>query len=140
MPSLQRIKRGHTPGAKDSQTVKGPKTNSNAEVIKNLKAVKRRVAQLMKKQVAADDKSSDIFSKTFSEATPKKASKNVPTPNRSNSALTRQSSAKKASKSRQRKCHLLHALHKLTLGSIDTCVIETRTYLDSDQCAIGSNT
>jgi hypothetical protein len=67
-------------------------------VIKNLKAVKRSVAQLSKKQVAADDKSSGLFSKTSSEATPKKASKKVPTPNRSNSALTRQPPAKKASK------------------------------------------
>jgi hypothetical protein len=67
-------------------------------VIKNLKAVKPSIAQLMKKQVAADDKSSGLFSKTSSEATPKKASKKVPTPNQSNSALTRKPRAKKASK------------------------------------------
>ena len=65
MPSLRRIKRGHKPGAKDSQTVKGPKTNSNAEVIKNLKAVKRSIAQLTKKQVAADDKAPGLFSKNL---------------------------------------------------------------------------
>jgi hypothetical protein len=37
---------------------------------------------------------------------------------------------------------LLHALlRKLTLGLINTCVVETRKDLDShaDQCAIGSN-
>ncbi len=71
--------------------------DSNAEVIKNLKALKRSAAQLTKKQEAADDESSGLFSKTNSEATPKKTSKKAPTPNRSNSALTRQT-AKKASK------------------------------------------
>ena len=36
---------------------------------------------------------------------------------------------------------MLHALHTLTLGLIDTCVVKTRTDLDlhADQCAIGSN-
>jgi hypothetical protein len=63
----------------------------------NLKAVKRSVVQLTTKQVAADEESSGLFSKTCSEATPKKASTKVPTPNRSNSALTRQPPAKKAS-------------------------------------------
>jgi hypothetical protein len=55
-------------------------------------------------------------------------------------ALTRQT-AKKACKLQQYKCHSQHVLHTLTLGSIDTCVVETRTDLDlhADQCAIGSN-
>jgi hypothetical protein len=66
-------------------------------VIKNLKAVQHSVAQLSKKREAADDNSSGLFSKTYSEATPKKANKNAPTPNCSNSALACQT-AKKASK------------------------------------------
>lgn len=42
------LKRGHKPGAKDSRVTKGAKAkektkDSNAEVIKNLKAVKRSV-------------------------------------------------------------------------------------------------
>jgi hypothetical protein len=78
--ATKRLKCGRKPGAKDSRTVKGPKTNSNAEVIKNLKAVKRSFSQLTKKQVAADKESSDLFSKISSEATPKKASKKAPTP------------------------------------------------------------
>jgi hypothetical protein len=69
------------------------------QVIKNLKAVKRSIAQFTKKQVvAADNKSSGLFSKTSSKATPKKASKKVPMPNRSNSSLSHQPPAKKASK------------------------------------------
>jgi phosphatidate phosphatase PAH1 len=51
--AMKHLKRGHKPGAKDSQTVKGPKTNSNAEVIKNLKAMKCCVAQLTKNQTWA---------------------------------------------------------------------------------------
>lgn len=98
--AAKRLKRGHKPGAKDSRTAKGTKTktkHSNAEFIKNLKAVKRSVAQLTKKQEPADDSSSGLFSKSSSEATPKKTNKKYPTPNRSNSALTRQT-ANKASK------------------------------------------
>ena len=88
----KRLKRGHKPGAKDSRTAEGPKTkqDSNAEVIQNLEVVKRSAAQLTKKQEATDDNSSCLFSKTSSKATPKKTDKNSPTPNRFNSALTRQ--------------------------------------------------
>ncbi|KAI2507228.1 hypothetical protein MHU86_7185 [Fragilaria crotonensis] len=51
--ATKRLKRGHKPGAKDSRVLKGAKAkeksqDSNAEVIKNLKAVKRSVAQLTK--------------------------------------------------------------------------------------------
>jgi molecular chaperone DnaK (HSP70) len=73
----KRLKWGHKPGARDSWIIKGTKTkdskakDSNTEVIKNLKAVKRSVAQLTK-QKAADNKSSGLFTKTDSEASPNK--------------------------------------------------------------------
>jgi hypothetical protein len=98
--ATKRLKRGHKPGARDSKVLKGAKAkekskDSNAEVIKNLKAVKRSVAQLTKQTTPADDESSGLFTKTDSEGEPKKVTSSK-SPNRSNSALTRQT--KKASK------------------------------------------
>jgi hypothetical protein len=78
-------KRGHKPGAKDSKTLKNtkPKGKTNAEVIKNLKAVQRSVSKLTKKQTAADNESTNS-----TEASPDPEGK--PTTNRTDAALTRQ--------------------------------------------------
>ena len=48
--AAKRLKRVHKPGAKDSKTSKGTKSKgkTNADVIKNLKAVQRSVSQLLK--------------------------------------------------------------------------------------------
>ena len=56
--AAKRAKRGHKTGAKGCKTTKGAKAKgtTNADVIKNLKAVQRSVSQLTK-QAAADDKS-----------------------------------------------------------------------------------
>lgn len=94
----KRLKRGHKPGAKDSKVKKVNKSkgNTNADVIKNLKAVQRSVSQLTKQQNATDDGSTAHQSTDdSSEATPKKGNAKSTT-NRTNSALTRQ--PKKASK------------------------------------------
>ena len=63
--------------------------DSNAEVIKKLKAVKRSVARLTKQKTPADVESSGLFTKTDSEGTPKKVTSSK-SPNRSSLALTRQ--------------------------------------------------
>ncbi len=81
----------HKAGARDSKTSKGLKSKgkTNADVIKNLKAVQRRVSHLTKKQTAAQDGSTTNLTDDSSEATPKKASAKSPS-NRTNAALTRQ--------------------------------------------------
>jgi hypothetical protein len=100
--AAKRAKRGHKPGAKDSKTSKGtkPKGKTNADVIKNLKAVQRSVAQLSKKQAAADDESASTEASTDYGNDGNSPSKVVkfaqPTANRTNKALTRQ--LKKAGK------------------------------------------
>lgn len=94
--ATKRLKRGHKPGSKDSRVVKktgsGKGKGDNADVIKNLKAVKRSVSQLTKhiKDPEAVDEHSATQStdSLFSEDTPKK--KSSKSPNRSNAALTRQ--------------------------------------------------
>jgi len=55
--AAKRLKRGHKPGARDSKTSKGLKSKgkTNANVIKNLKAVQCSISQLTKQQTAAQD-------------------------------------------------------------------------------------
>ena len=88
--AAKHLKRGHKTGARDSKTSKGPKSkgNTNADVIKNLKAVQRSVSQLTKQQTAAQDGLTTNSADDSPEATPKKASAKPPS-NRTNAALTR---------------------------------------------------
>ena len=95
--AAKRLKRGHKPGAKDSKTSKGTKSkgNTNADVIKNLKAVQRSVSQLSKQQTAADDDATNTTEATadvdFEGNSPSKVKRyGHPTTNRTNAALTRQ--------------------------------------------------
>lgn len=91
-PALRTAESLLSKGAKAKEKGK----DSNAAVIKNLKAVKRSVAQPTTKQTApADDESSGLFTKIDSEGEPTKVTSSK-SPNRSNSALTCQ--MKKASK------------------------------------------
>ena len=95
--AAKRLKRGHTPGAKDSKSNKDKdKQQSKNNKIKNLKAVHRTVAQLAKQMGKtdirqADDATCDDASES-SEETQAHAVKFAPGTNRSNSSLTRQSS------------------------------------------------
>ena len=94
--AAKRLKRGHKPGAKDSKISKGtkPKGKTNADVIKNLKAVQRSVSQLTKQQTAADDESTNSTEASL-DPEPSKAVKSAPaTTNRTNAALTRSSKTK----------------------------------------------
>jgi hypothetical protein len=96
--AAKRLKRGHKPGAKDSKTSKGTKSKgkTNADVIKNLKAVQRSVSQLTKQQTAADDESTNS-TEASPDPEPSKAIKSAPaTTNRTNAALTRSAAKKKA--------------------------------------------
>lgn len=100
----KRLKRGHKPGAKDSKVI-GKKTGSsaekikshNADVIKNLKAVKRTVAQLSK-QIRPDEgehESTAHSTDSSSDAVEtKQRNPGSKSSNRSNAALTRQKTTK----------------------------------------------
>ena len=95
--TAKRLKRGHKPGAKDSKTSKETKSkgNTNADVIKNLKAVQRSVSQLSKQQTAADDDATNTTEATadvdFEGNSPSKVKRyGHPTTNRTNATLTRQ--------------------------------------------------
>ena len=95
--AAKRLKRGHKPGAKDSKTSKGTKSkgNTNADVIKNLKAIQCSISQLSKQQTAADDNATNTTEVTadvdFEGDSPSKVKKySHPTTNRTNAALTRQ--------------------------------------------------
>jgi hypothetical protein len=89
--AAKRLKRGHKPGARDSKVAKKVKwAKGDGDVIKNLKAVKRSVAQLSK-QISKPGEDEDPTTQSTddsSEATPKDK------PNRSNAALTRQKKTK----------------------------------------------
>jgi hypothetical protein len=98
--AAKRLKRGHKPGAKDSKTSKDKsskktktKGTTNADVIKNLKAVQRSVAQLTltKQSADADEPSASTASIDFEGNSPTKVKKyGQPTGNRGHLALTRQ--------------------------------------------------
>lgn len=96
--AAKRLKRGHKPGAKDSRVTKGAKSKekTNADVIKNLKAVQRSVSQLAKQQAAGDEDStkSSTASVSFEGNSPTKVKKyghptKEATTNRTHAALSR---------------------------------------------------
>ena len=82
----KRLKRGHKPGAKDSKT-KGTSGKGSKDVIKNLKVMNRRVAQLAERMGKAGVKDDDTDSSTRTGSV---ADKNNKTTNRNNPSLTRQ--------------------------------------------------
>ena len=93
--AAKRLKRGHKPGAKDSKTKrdKDSRNEGSKNVIKNLKAVNRTVAQLAKQmgKTELEDTTEDT-SESSDETQP--CSSKVSGTNRSNSSLTRQSPKK----------------------------------------------
>jgi len=91
----KRLKRGHKPGAKDSTVAKPKKAKgkTNADVIKNLKAVQRTVSQLTLAHKADDDDNSgrSTAPSDWEGNSPTKVKKyGQPTGNRAHLAITRQ--------------------------------------------------
>jgi hypothetical protein len=89
--AAKRLKRGHKPGEKDSK-VKSKGKGDKKDVIRNLKAVNRQVAQLAKQMskagVTGDDDTADSTNSATSNDEPD--GKGGGGSNRSNPALTRQ--------------------------------------------------
>ena len=133
------LKQRHTPGAKDSKTKgsKGKPADGKA-VIKNLKAVNRKVFQLAKQMgkaaVGDDETSHSTNSDSSAEVKSKSGS------NRMNPAFTRQKKATISEKKWHSSCPTSLTMLR-TLGSLDVVVGETNTDLNShaEQCAVGSN-
>lgn len=101
-------------------------TESNDEVIKNLKAVKRSVTQHTKRKPIDDEESSGlVFTKTNSEASPRKVISSNPM-NRSHLALTRQT--KKACRWQQCKCRTLSILRSKRKTTVLASIIVIMLY------------